>query len=80
MRRATDRRGPGIWRRRVLAGLGGLGLLATLAPPLRAGAASADVDVVVVGAGAAGLAAARRLLAAARTARRLRVGPLCQEG
>lgn len=61
MRSGMDRRGSLIDRRRVLAALGGLGLAATLQSPLRAQAASGDVDVVIVGAGAAGMAAARRL-------------------
>ena len=67
MRGGMDRRGPYTGRRRVLAALGGLGLAATLAPPLRARAASGDVDVVIVGAGAAGMAAARRMLEAGRS-------------
>lgn len=66
MRGGMKRRGPHLGRRRMLGGLGALGL-ASMALPLRAGAASGDVDVVVVGAGAAGMAAARRLLEAGRT-------------
>jgi monoamine oxidase len=74
MRDGTDRGGPYIGRRRALAGLGGLGL-AAMAPSLGAWAASGDVDVVVVGAGAAGMAAARRVLEAGRTVTVLEARP-----
>jgi len=49
-----------ISRRTVLAG----GAAAIAAPAIGARAATSDVDVVIVGAGAAGIAAARRLAAA----------------
>ena len=49
-----------ISRRTVLAG----GAAAIAAPAIGARAANIDVDVVVIGAGAAGIAAARRLAAA----------------
>ncbi len=58
-------------RRSFLAGSAAL----VAAPAVRVKAATADVDVAIIGAGAAGIAAARRVAAAKRSYRLIEAGP-----